>query len=1197
MADSYGLKSDLTDGGIITGDLLIEGDLDVTGTFTASTFIVEEELKVQDPIIEIAVGNVADAINMGLVEHHENGGTKYSGLMRYHTNKEQYLFEAATSIPTTTTDLTTLPLGTLNVEGLNTTVVNISDSSGGDGILQIDRATALDKAQIEFQTSTGVDFKITLDEDPSTLIITQGANKALSISDTANVVIGDGATNYTLPKVRGTDGQVMVTDASGIITWENENTSSSNNSTGLLFGGILSVNGGDNTKYDVSNGNGQIVDSNGDIIPVSWSGLTAQTGTWSGSITWFVSILANGTTFTRNTPLTPAQTRSEIYLGVLVTFNFVNLDLINTEACTIQWPANSTRDLYEALGFLNISGNAIGGSGSTNTLFKAAGQLLKYGGNYAVSDLNPHYVDLPAIDTNASGVFQYRMQDGSSSALTLQLFVPNFRDVGAPYPGGGTIGNTKYGVARVYTFTSGVMKIQPTQDEFKNEEKAVESITNGTFITEQSIVDNGMLIAYIIHKGDGTDTSYRQSGKFGEVSGGNVSVQDLQGVYNNSSPKQINIVDTEPLVLKAEAGASDNLFECQLFSDTNPVFSVTANGRINNTELNYQYSTGVYFGGTISGSFPGTQFSVDEGAGIIMDSNTGTYESVGWSTITDKELATLSPVGNVSILYFDSAGVLQSQPSTPSAANRRDRIYIGALSHPGGVAIAAVTNAQDVIIDPSNSLHDLGVAIGTINTNGNILSSTTLLTLNKSVGTLFRFGINFSSTKKNPNEKSIPLMDSTLGGVFQIAYRTAPGSDTIVIKYPNSQTVVPGEYDDGNGTTSGAVGNNEWSAMRAILGINGVLFIMPAQNVYGSLAEAKAALSTELFEIPSQIGATSVVIAYIVCKGNESNLQSSNAEFVQASKFGSGSSGSSVSTMQNTYDNSVAPQITTNATAGAIQFKNGTGNNTDEVFELLDNTGGKVAEFTSHGRMTLNRTLSTEFAYLIFNHGVNNWSHVIHSDGSYQLNDHSAGWTVFKINTGCVENSLVITPTGVDIEGNLIVGESLNLIEGTQPSVESGKGKLWTNSANNSLNYLSSAGNFQISPNIHIFKSDSTTRSTGVLDSGGYVVLQTYITGTVSAGTYRISCDAMWRKTTTASGRSSFKCEANNDSLPFTASYPYSYIDSVHASNRLPVRIVNEYDLSTAGTLTVEFKFRSNNVDFLEVNHSSIEILKMTGEL
>lgn len=116
-------SNDLTGDVDISGDLNVSGDgffnnITVSDTATIQTLITEQELKVEDPLIELGINNPSDNLNLGLIEHFNNGTDRYSGLIRDRITKKQYLFENALALPNTTTDMTTLPRGALVVGSL-----------------------------------------------------------------------------------------------------------------------------------------------------------------------------------------------------------------------------------------------------------------------------------------------------------------------------------------------------------------------------------------------------------------------------------------------------------------------------------------------------------------------------------------------------------------------------------------------------------------------------------------------------------------------------------------------------------------------------------------------------------------------------------------------------------------------------------------------------------------------------------------------------------------------------------------------------------------------------------------------------------------------------------------------------------------------------------------------------------------------
>ncbi len=127
-----------TTGGTISGDLAVTGNLIVSGnTITQDV----EILKVEDSLIQLAANNAADAVDIGFFGQYNDGGTKYTGLIRDASDSGKFkLVTAGTIKPTdaNTFDPATYSTGVLvaNVESQNVTVNGINISTRLDGAFE-----------------------------------------------------------------------------------------------------------------------------------------------------------------------------------------------------------------------------------------------------------------------------------------------------------------------------------------------------------------------------------------------------------------------------------------------------------------------------------------------------------------------------------------------------------------------------------------------------------------------------------------------------------------------------------------------------------------------------------------------------------------------------------------------------------------------------------------------------------------------------------------------------------------------------------------------------------------------------------------------------------------------------------------------------------------------------------------------------
>jgi hypothetical protein len=95
--------------------------------------------------------------------------------------------------------------------------------------------------------------------------------------------------------------------------------------------------------------------------------------------------------------------------------------------------------------------------------------------------------------------------------------------------------------------------------------------------------------------------------------------------------------------------------------------------------------------------------------------------------------------------------------------------------------------------------------------------------------------------------------------------------------------------------------------------------------------------------------------AISVRKGATNLSLVTDAKFHTASMFGeitSGAGGASTTTLQQAYDNSVTPEIVTDATRGAVSIKRGSAADTDIVFEVQNGAGTNTLTVTGAGTTT-----------------------------------------------------------------------------------------------------------------------------------------------------------------------------------------------------------------------------------------------------
>lgn len=299
-------------------------------------------------------------------------------------------------------------------------------------------------------------------------------------------------------------------------------------STGILSGGALSINGSDNTKFDMAAGLYGFTDYTYDASSpvrtlVPKAAVTAQTVTnIATQLVTYVGVDINGDIIQSSTPFTNAQRRTIAQVGVLVHSNMTNLNAVNDTAAPVEAGISQLFDLMTAIGPMNVSGNVVGANGANLNINKSAGTVFKLGSTFQLTPLNPHLVTLAALVAPAN--IRYRMSNSAESANTAVLDPLNFE---SPL---GTLVNlsspNKFSVQRIALFTSNLIRIQYGQAEYNSMAEAEAAIPTQSFTTEANIAENGVQIAYVILRRSTTDLTntadakFLTVGKFGNVSSG-----------------------------------------------------------------------------------------------------------------------------------------------------------------------------------------------------------------------------------------------------------------------------------------------------------------------------------------------------------------------------------------------------------------------------------------------------------------------------------------------------------------------------------------------------------------------------------------------------------------------------------------------------------------------------------------------------
>ena len=390
----------------------------------------------------------------------------------------------------------------------------------------------------------------------------------------------------------------------------------------------------------------------------------------------------------------------------------------------------------------------------------------------------------------------------------------------------------------------------------------------------------------------------------------------------------------------------------------------------------------------------------------ILDGNvisTGTYEFTGMTTASTTtfniapmrgwlvkntyEYATLPDVVNVyytggtnisltNIASADSTYILITsgltviqQTTFPTPQQRRENIYLGKVNHPNRTSILNINNTVDYDVSPMSALRDLWSPIKLINQGVIPSPNGANLSFNTSAGTLWGNGINWVNNQSSPNNVSV--LAKVAASFF---YRTQTGGTS------SSVTVIDStKYDVGGViTTITPAGSNDATNQRIYMYPTGVINVLYGQTRYATLAEAIANIQSETFIPYPNADANGILIGVLSVRNDivadgQPLTNTDYAKFTLVSKFGEsfgGTGGLSTTTLQQAYNNSTNPEITTNLTLGGVQFRSGTGTDTNPNIIIENNAGNATGQWLANGTLSATTLQGTN---LTITGGTQSW--------------------------------------------------------------------------------------------------------------------------------------------------------------------------------------------------------------------------------
>jgi len=358
-----------------------------------------------------------------------------------------------------------------------------------------------------------------------------------SYSDNSGLLNGTGSVVFATTGSNEFSGSQVIT---GSVFLSNENDIFVNNLplyeqalqdafTGIISGGIITINEDNPQAFNISAGAGYIVDNysdpeNPEYTYVSWPELIVTASAFPGpgqnatQPRTNIAIDVNGSVFEKADKFTPQDYREKIVLGriVHVTSPVITRTLslpLTTYSRGFHW-----FDLASAVGPINIGGNIYSAGGTGKTIQKSSGQTYRVGTNYVTDPTSP---DITTDSGENPVTFRYRFRSGSNFAEA----APTTLVTGSLYDNGSgtlqTVNNNQWTVQRIFFFAAtGTTIIQFGQFLYNSKSAAQLTALNETFITDPNLSEDAILRGYLIVRGGATNLSSTDDAEFLEATAG-----------------------------------------------------------------------------------------------------------------------------------------------------------------------------------------------------------------------------------------------------------------------------------------------------------------------------------------------------------------------------------------------------------------------------------------------------------------------------------------------------------------------------------------------------------------------------------------------------------------------------------------------------------------------------------------------------
>lgn len=303
------------------------------------------------------------------------------------------------------------------------------------------------------------------------------------------------------------------------------------------------------------------------------------------------------------------------------------------------------------------------------------------------------------------------------------------------------------------------------------------------------------------------------------------------------------------------------------------------------TDIKNLQSTSLSHGGQASANGNPALFDVAAGSGLVVDDSTSppTVTQVSWSAMVGVAVTNLA-THLVTWIGINSSGALVQQTTPWTTSQRRTTIELARIDHINHTSVNNIISIYQVGYAPGMEMVTFFDIFGPINVSGNVWSANGAnLKINKSAGSSWFYGANYTTSKVNPSVTTDP---SATAASFRYVYRDSLSAIGLAVTAAGTD-IDPFSWDDA-GTLTAATGG-AWTVQHIYLvpdGINPSYYVQYGQKEYTTRAEAIAGITSDAY-VSMTSGISAILCSRLVVQAGATDLTDTNtAEFFYAGRFG-----------------------------------------------------------------------------------------------------------------------------------------------------------------------------------------------------------------------------------------------------------------------------------------------------------------------